>query len=160
MDPNGCSDPFFTANLWLEHGSGPSLSATNAQPTAAFSGQIPNLVAGPAIPASGTLAKRIGTWQVRITDFSVASSSDLVGSGAFQQSGSSDLLATITLEVLPSCAADITRNGLVDGVDLAIILATWGTNGNKGGVNSDVNGDGIVNGTDLATVLGTWGICQ
>ncbi len=58
------------------------------------------------------------------------------------------------------CPADITRNGLVDGVDLAIILATWGTNGNQGGVNSDVNGDGIVNGTDLATVLGAWGICQ
>ena len=160
MDPNRCSDPFFTANLWLEHGSGPSLSATNAQPTAAFSGQIPNLVAGPAIPASGTLAKRIGTWQVRITDFSVTSSSDLVGPVAFQQSGSSDLLATITLEVLPFCAADITHNGLVDGVDLAIILATWGTNGDQGGFNSDVNGDGIINGTDLATILGAWGICQ
>ena len=57
------------------------------------------------------------------------------------------------------CPGDITRNGVVDGVDLALILATWGTNGAQGNVNADVNRDGIVNGTDLSLVLGSWGGC-
>ena len=59
----------------------------------------------------------------------------------------------------PPCDGDITHNGTVDGVDLALILATWGTNGAQGGLYCDVNHDGIVNGSDLAIVLGAWGPC-
>jgi hypothetical protein len=61
--------------------------------------------------------------------------------------------------ILVECPGDITRNGTVDGVDLALILSTWGTNGAQGAVNCDLNNDGVVDGMDLATVLGGWGAC-
>ena len=57
------------------------------------------------------------------------------------------------------CRADVNDSGAVDGVDLAVILGAWGTNG-QGQYATDISGDGIVNGTDLAFVLGGWGPCQ
>lgn len=60
----------------------------------------------------------------------------------------------------PPCPGDITRNGVVDGVDLALVLAMWATSGENGVVNADVNRDGVVDGSDLAMLLGSWGICQ
>lgn len=56
------------------------------------------------------------------------------------------------------CAADLTGNGAVDGVDLAAILSSWGAAG-KGEFAADVTGDGLVNGADLAVVLSGWGPC-
>jgi len=56
------------------------------------------------------------------------------------------------------CIADISGNGSVDGVDLAAILAAWGSAGN-GKAGTDIDGDGIVGGSDLAIVLGSWGPC-
>jgi hypothetical protein len=56
------------------------------------------------------------------------------------------------------CPGDITRNGIIDGIDLAAILGAWGTNG-QGQYDSDINNDGIVDGADLAFVLGGWGPC-
>ena len=58
-----------------------------------------------------------------------------------------------------NCPADLDSSGAVNGVDLAIILNTWGTNGGKY-PRADIDGDGIVGGTDLALVLGAWGECQ
>ncbi len=55
------------------------------------------------------------------------------------------------------CAGDVTRNGSVDGVDLAAVLGAWGGSGGKAG--ADINGDGLVDGADLAYVLGNWGPC-
>lgn len=56
------------------------------------------------------------------------------------------------------CLADISGNGFVDGVDLAIVLGAWGSPaGGKSG--ADIDGDGIVNGSDLAYVLSGWGPC-
>jgi hypothetical protein len=56
------------------------------------------------------------------------------------------------------CPGDITGNGTVNGLDLAAILAAWGTDG-QGKFDCDVDNDGIVNGADLATVLSAWGPC-
>ena len=57
------------------------------------------------------------------------------------------------------CPGDITGNGVVDGVDLSLVLATWLTDGDQGKVNCDRNNDGIVDGQDLAIVLAGWGAC-
>jgi hypothetical protein len=46
---------------------------------------------------------------------------------------------------------DLNGDGVVDGADLATLLAQWGTNG-----SADLNGDGIVNGADLAALLANW----
>lgn len=54
------------------------------------------------------------------------------------------------------CIADINNDGVVNGVDLALILAYWGVEG----APSDLNGDGTVSGMDLTIVLGGWGPCH
>ncbi len=58
----------------------------------------------------------------------------------------------------PCAAADLDASGAVNGVDLAIILNTWGTAGGKY-PQADIDGDGVVGGADLALVLGAWGEC-
>lgn len=54
-----------------------------------------------------------------------------------------------------NCPADLDGNGAIEGADLTLLLAGWGSSG-----NSDVNGDGTTNGTDLSLVLAAWGSCQ
>jgi subtilisin family serine protease len=51
------------------------------------------------------------------------------------------------------CPADFTGDRLVNGSDLGILLASWGTNQN------DINGDGFVDGSDLGMLLSAWGAC-
>jgi hypothetical protein len=61
-------------------------------------------------------------------------------------------------EVVRNCEGDIDDSGAVNGVDLSIILNSWGSAGGKYPA-ADVNGDGVVDGADLATVLSGWGPC-
>jgi hypothetical protein len=49
--------------------------------------------------------------------------------------------------------ADFNRDGVVDGIDLGVLLAAWGTPGGP----ADLNGDGVVDGNDLGSLLGSWG---
>jgi hypothetical protein len=55
------------------------------------------------------------------------------------------------------CPADLNGDRLVNGADLAIVLAFWGPVGVY--PPADVDGDGLVAGPDLAIILGTWGLC-
>lgn len=54
----------------------------------------------------------------------------------------------------PNRPADFNSNGVVDGLDLAILLSQWG-----GGASSsaDLTGNGVVDGGDLAVLLSDWG---
>jgi hypothetical protein len=54
------------------------------------------------------------------------------------------------------CPADFDGSGVVDGADLAGLLAAWG----MGNVGGDLNGDGNTDGADLAALLASWGACQ
>ncbi len=54
-----------------------------------------------------------------------------------------------------SCPEDLNSDGLVNSLDLQIILASWGV----GETDGDVNGDGNVDAADLGLVLGVWGPC-
>ena len=56
------------------------------------------------------------------------------------------------------CRGDITENGVIDGGDLGILLALWGTDG-KTNPNADINNDGTIDGADLGLILGYWGTC-
>jgi hypothetical protein len=58
-----------------------------------------------------------------------------------------------------SCPSDIDRNGTVDGVDLAIVLTNWGSDGGKDSPHADIDRSGLVDGGDLAAVLDAWGPC-
>jgi len=55
---------------------------------------------------------------------------------------------------VPACPADITDDGVVDVLDLLLVLAQWGTSG-----SADITGDGVVDVLDLLEVLGAWGPC-
>lgn len=51
---------------------------------------------------------------------------------------------------------DLNADCLVDGIDLAALLGSWGPCG-KGGCAADLNADGLVGAEDLAILLGNWG---
>lgn len=57
--------------------------------------------------------------------------------------------------VLTDCPADLDGDGVVNGLDLAILLATWG----GPNVIADFNDDGVVDGQDLTVMLAAWGSC-
>ena len=57
-----------------------------------------------------------------------------------------------TIEVVPQLDGDLNGDGQVNGIDITIILAAWGTND----PNADLTGDGVVNGGDLTIVLANW----
>ncbi|MSR44580.1 MAG: hypothetical protein EXS15_04375 [Phycisphaerales bacterium] len=54
---------------------------------------------------------------------------------------------------VPPPVADLNNDGLVNGSDLTILFAQWGTDS----AVADLDRDGIVAGSDLALVLGAWG---
>ena len=65
-------------------------------------------------------------------------------------------ISTSTVQA-QQCPSDVNQDHNVDGLDLAILLSGWGTNGGSGG--ADINGDGTVNGADLSILLSGWGMC-
>jgi hypothetical protein len=56
------------------------------------------------------------------------------------------------------CPGDINESGVVNAVDISMILSSWGTNGGKF-PRADTNHDGTVDAQDLAVVLSGWGNC-
>jgi hypothetical protein len=62
----------------------------------------------------------------------------------------------VTLLLNESCAApanpaDLDGDGLVNAVDLAILIGAWGGTG-----DGDINADGAIDATDLALLIGSW----
>jgi len=56
--------------------------------------------------------------------------------------------------------ADLNRDNIVNGDDLAMLLATWGSQCNLPSAPAcpaDITNDGVVNGADLAMLLTNWG---
>jgi hypothetical protein len=49
--------------------------------------------------------------------------------------------------------ADVNGDGVVDVLDLLLVLGAWGATSGP----EDINGDGIVNVLDLLEVLSNWG---
>ena len=58
----------------------------------------------------------------------------------------------------PTCPADLTSDGQVDGADLTMLLGGWGACPDEGPC-IDLDGNGIVNGADLTILLAAWGAC-
>ncbi|MGA1707772.1 MAG: hypothetical protein ACO4CI_03665, partial [Phycisphaerales bacterium] len=53
-----------------------------------------------------------------------------------------------------ACRGDLDESGDVDGLDLAILFASWGS----GGV-ADLDDSGVVDGLDLTILFAAWGEC-
>jgi hypothetical protein len=65
--------------------------------------------------------------------------------------GSGSLFVTCT----QTCIGDFNGDNAVDGNDLGILLAAWGTIGGP----TDLNQDGVTDGNDLGLMLARWGGC-
>lgn len=72
----------------------------------------------------------------------------------FEPSENDDLFSTDFMVL--DCNADINGDGVVDGADLAAMLAAWGS---CDICIADLNGDRIINGADIAALLAAWGDC-
>jgi formylglycine-generating enzyme required for sulfatase activity len=55
------------------------------------------------------------------------------------------------------CIGDLTSDGVVNGLDLGILLGEWGTTG--GATGADIDRSGLVGGGDLGLMLSAWGQC-
>lgn len=75
----------------------------------------------------------------------------LVVGGAFFWSGGGD--GGLARWNMCSISADLNGDGTVNGVDLGLLLGSWGP---CDGCAADLNQDGLVNGSDLGLLLGVW----
>lgn len=70
---------------------------------------------------------------------------------------------TLTLACSPACVWDLNGNGIVNGIDLAILLGSWTGTAVYAPcprfAAADLNQDCKINGLDLALLLGAWGPC-
>ncbi|MEE2681995.1 MAG: endo-1,4-beta-xylanase [Planctomycetota bacterium] len=71
----------------------------------------------------------------------------VAGDGVFTQRVVLDLKGACTV-----CLADLNRDLVIDGADLAQLLGGWGAAG-----ATDLDGSGATDGADLARLLGEWG---
>ncbi len=69
-----------------------------------------------------------------------------------------NLLDGISVVPVPVACPDLSGNGEIDSLDLAMLLTGWGTVGGEFG--GDVNADGVVDGADLSILLLAWGPCS
>jgi hypothetical protein len=96
-----------------------------------------------------------------IADVSGNGMADLVAlmapSGSGLAEASSSLKVFGIAGELEACRPDLNGDRTVNGMDLGILLAGWGTG--SGDSRADVDGDGFVDGVDLAMLLAAWGDC-
>jgi hypothetical protein len=64
---------------------------------------------------------------------------------------------TLSISSAQCCLADLNDDGVVQGADLGLMLAAWGSV--QAGVAADINRDGAVDGNDLGLMLAGWGPC-
>ncbi|MCA9284867.1 MAG: hypothetical protein KDA22_06625 [Phycisphaerales bacterium] len=62
-----------------------------------------------------------------------------------------DMIGLITVEPA-AVPGDLNGDGIVDGADLGLLLAAWGTDD----AAADLDGSGTVDGADLGLMLGLW----
>ncbi len=106
-------------------------------------------------PLFGDLAMQLNDFQVTC---SRTNYDPIIHSGPgynnFEPSENDELFSADTFVL--DCNADLNGDGVVNGADLAALLAAWGS---CDICLADVNGDRVINGTDLANLLSAFGPC-
>lgn len=98
-----------------------------------------------APPPSNLIALTLWTTESDCNGNSQFDSCDLV-------SGTADVNGDGIPDSCQQGSPDINGDGAVNGTDLAVLLAAWGSSSGT----ADINRDGIVNGVDLSTLLAAW----
>ena len=93
-------------------------------------------------------------WDLTVFDDGSGAGPALYAGGEFATSPAGDSFLAkwqgCTVQPKPG---DLNGDGLVNGIDLLILLNAWETAGLGG---EDINGDGIVDGADLLILLNNW----
>jgi hypothetical protein len=116
-------------NLVIQVYAPTNLSAPVATQNATAAGSAESIV---DLPITTT-----GTWFVRVSSAS---------------GGTTTQLYTLGASVTAGRIGDFNGDGIVNGGDLSILLASWGASG-----STDLDGSGSTNGADLSVLLGNWG---
>jgi len=82
--------------------------------------------------------------------------SDPLAEGALQVTYSPTAI-TVSVATGSSNPADLTGDGVVDSLDLSLLLGGWGGGCTTICCPGDINSDGVVDAVDLAILLGAWG---
>jgi len=101
-----------------------------------------------SLQGGGAWVSEDGT--LRIEDSRICGNLPEAASGPWQDAGGNAWCG---------CVADLTRDGVVDGADLSVLLASWGTCAGDACGGLDLTGDGAIDGVDLSILLGEWGGC-
>jgi subtilisin family serine protease len=80
---------------------------------------------------------------------------DVIGVDPRTGAGRIDAGAAVRAARLASGLGDLDGDGSVDGIDLGVVLGSWGACGFA--CAADLNDDGAVNGIDLGILIGNWG---
>ncbi len=100
------------------------------------------------IPSDPAMLDQVVYMQWRIEDPSAAGGIALSAIARLQLFGS--------INPPPGCPGDANGDNLVNGADLSVLLAGFGSAVTPG-ASGDLNHDGLVNGADLSVLLGTFG---
>jgi hypothetical protein len=81
-----------------------------------------------------------------------------VGGAAGEESGVFVINITCVGDEPPvdPCPADVNNDGVVNVLDLLLLIEQWG----QSGAQADINGDGTVNIQDLLVLIDAWGPCD
>ncbi len=108
--------------------------------------------------STSAAAWRTGEWSVATNGASTLEirfvASDL-GSGSVVEAAIDDVRVYAAGCTDSPCIGDLNGDGQVNGADVGLMLAAWGS----GDPTADLTGDGLVNGADLGLLLGGWGVC-
>lgn len=78
--------------------------------------------------------------------------------GATSPAGPGQGIVLMFERELVSCPHDLSGDGAVNGADIALCLASWGS-ATGSGYYADFNGDSVVDGYDITAILANWGTC-
>ncbi|MFO0962219.1 MAG: FG-GAP-like repeat-containing protein [Phycisphaerales bacterium] len=85
-------------------------------------------------------------------DFDGDGAADVVGGAPYADAPNGDDGIVFVYRGHAPLAGDINGDGIVNGVDLGLLLGAWGSND----VGADLTHDGVVNGADIGVLLGGW----
>jgi hypothetical protein len=136
-----------TDGLWREALTGPATGSW----IAAGSGMI-------ALPTSARLQTFVrdgNAWRMGPSPTLSRAPAGVAINGGITVVAHSDGASIMGTVPAPTCAADLTGDGQVNGADLGLLIGAWELT-----PLGDLNGDGITDGADLGLMLTAFGACE